>query len=87
MDKNSPQKNNDNPSFVAAANDNDESAIRGLYQQLIDGWNAGSGDAFADPFEEDSDQVAFDGTHFKGRQEIATFTNSSLISFSKALDF
>jgi uncharacterized protein (TIGR02246 family) len=51
----------------------DEDAIRGLYQQAIDGWNAGSGDAFAAPFEEDGDLVGFDGTHFKGRQEIASF--------------
>jgi uncharacterized protein (TIGR02246 family) len=42
-------------------------------QQVIDGWNAGSGDAFAAPFEEDADQVGFDGTHFKGRKEIASF--------------
>lgn len=51
----------------------DGPAIRNLYQEMIDGWNAGSGDAFAAPFEEDGDQVAFDGTHFKGRQEIASF--------------
>src|SRR5262245_1578754 len=51
----------------------DEAAIRELYQQMIDGWNAGSGHDFAAPFEEDGDQVGFDGTHFRGRQEIASF--------------
>jgi uncharacterized protein (TIGR02246 family) len=51
----------------------DEAAIRALYQQLMDGWNAASGDAFAAPFEEDGDLVGFDGTHIKGRQEIALF--------------
>jgi uncharacterized protein (TIGR02246 family) len=51
----------------------EETAIRALYQQLMDGWNAGSGDAFASSFEEDGDLVGFDGTHFKGRQEIALF--------------
>src|ERR687897_809299 len=51
----------------------DETAIRALYQQLMDGWNAGSGEAFASSFEEDGDLVGFDGTHFKGRQEIALF--------------
>jgi uncharacterized protein (TIGR02246 family) len=51
----------------------DEAAIRALYQQLMDGWNAGSGDAFASSFEEDGDLVGFDGTHLKGRQEIALF--------------
>jgi uncharacterized protein (TIGR02246 family) len=39
----------------------------------MDGWNQGSGDAFAAAFTEDGDLVAFDGTHFKGRQEIAPF--------------
>jgi uncharacterized protein (TIGR02246 family) len=51
----------------------EETAIRALYQQLMDGWNAGSGEAFASSFEEDGDLVGFDGTHFKGRQEIALF--------------
>jgi uncharacterized protein (TIGR02246 family) len=35
----------------------DEAAIRALLQQIIDGWNKGSGDAFAVPFAEDSDFV------------------------------
>ena len=51
----------------------DEAAVRALYQQLMDGWNQGSGAAFAAIFTEDGDLVAFDGTHFKGRQEIAPF--------------
>ena len=56
-----------------AANTADESAVRALYQQLMDGWNKGSGDAFAAAFTEDGDLVAFDGTHFEGREEIAPF--------------
>ena len=51
----------------------EEAAVRALYQQLMDGWNQGSGEAFAAVFTEDGDLVAFDGTHFKGRQEIAPF--------------
>ena len=51
----------------------DEAAVRALYQQLMDGWNQGSGDAFAAVFTEDGDLIGFDGTHFKGRQEIAPF--------------
>ena len=51
----------------------DEAAVRDLYQELMDGWNRGSGDAFAAAFTEDGDLVAFDGTHFKGREEIAPF--------------
>jgi uncharacterized protein (TIGR02246 family) len=58
----------------ATANDSaDEAAVRALYQQLMDGWNQGSGDAFAAVFTEDGDLIGFDGTHFKGRQEIAPF--------------
>jgi uncharacterized protein (TIGR02246 family) len=51
----------------------DEATVRALYQQLMDGWNQGSGDAFAAVFTEDGDLIGFDGTHFKGRQEIAPF--------------
>jgi uncharacterized protein (TIGR02246 family) len=51
----------------------DEAAVRALYRQLMDGWNQGSGDAFAAVFTKDGDLVAFDGTHFKGREEIAPF--------------
>jgi uncharacterized protein (TIGR02246 family) len=59
----------------------DEAAIRALYQQAMDGWNRGSGEAFAAPFAEDGDLVGFDGTHLKGRQEIT----NSLIRTSKVL--
>ncbi len=51
----------------------DEAAVRTLYQELMDGWNRGSGGAFAAVFTEDGDLVAFDGTHLKGRKEIAPF--------------
>ena len=51
----------------------DEAAVRALYQELMDGWNQGNGDAFAAVFTENGDLIGFDGTHFKGRQEIAPF--------------
>jgi uncharacterized protein (TIGR02246 family) len=51
----------------------DKATIRTLYQQLMDGWNRGSGEAFAAPFAEDGDLVGFDGTHLKGRREIVSF--------------
>jgi uncharacterized protein (TIGR02246 family) len=50
----------------------DEASIRALYEKLMDGWNKGSAEAFAAPFEENADFVAFDGTHFKGRDEIVS---------------
>ena len=57
------------PSIVSS----DEAAIRDLYYQLMAGWNHGSGEAFAAPFTETADFVAFDGSRFKGRQAIAQF--------------
>ena len=51
----------------------DEEAVRDLYRELMDGWNRGSGEDFAAVFTEDGDLVAFDGTHFEGRAEIAPF--------------
>lgn len=38
---------------------------------MLEGWNQGSGEAFAAPFAEDADFIAFDGTRSKGRREIA----------------
>ena len=58
---------------ASTSRSDDEAAIRALYQQLMDGWNRGSGEAFAAPFAEDGELVGFDGTHLKGRQEIASF--------------
>jgi uncharacterized protein (TIGR02246 family) len=52
---------------------NDEAAVRALYQELMDGWNKGSGESFAAPFAEDGDLIGFDGTHLKGRREITSF--------------
>jgi uncharacterized protein (TIGR02246 family) len=51
----------------------DEAAIQALYQQLMDGWNTGDAEAFAAPFAENGDLVAFDGSHFKGRREIIAY--------------
>jgi uncharacterized protein (TIGR02246 family) len=55
----------------------EEASIRLLYQQLMDGWNSGSGKVFATPFAENGDLIGFDGTHLKGRQEIEFCTNTS----------
>jgi uncharacterized protein (TIGR02246 family) len=50
----------------------DEKVIRSIHQRMIDAWNTGDGAAFAAPFTEDADFVAFEGTHLKGRQEITS---------------
>jgi uncharacterized protein (TIGR02246 family) len=57
----------------ATSQSTDEAAVRALYQQMMHGWNQGSGKAFAAVFAEDGDLIGFDGTHLKGRQEIARF--------------
>jgi uncharacterized protein (TIGR02246 family) len=51
----------------------DADDVRALYVRAMDGWNRGSGEAFAAPFADESDFVAFDGTRFRGREEIARF--------------
>jgi len=51
----------------------DEDAIRAIHQRMIDAWNAGDAAAFAAPFTDDADFIAFEGTHLKGRREIASF--------------
>jgi uncharacterized protein (TIGR02246 family) len=61
----------------------DDVTIRSLYFQMIDGWNKGKGDDFAAPFTEDGDLVGFDGTHLKGRQEIASFHQQLFDTFLK----
>jgi uncharacterized protein (TIGR02246 family) len=47
--------------------------VRALYTRAMDGWNLGSGEAFAAPFAEDADFVAFDGERFRGRADVARF--------------
>lgn len=49
----------------------DETAIHELVRMAQDGWNAGSGEAFAAPFAEDADYVLVNGGHVKGRAAIA----------------
>ena len=50
----------------------DEAAIRALVQKSIEGWNKGSGAAFAAQFAEDSDFVVGNGMHLKGRKQNAS---------------
>jgi uncharacterized protein (TIGR02246 family) len=49
----------------------------------MDGWNKGDGNAFAAPFAEDGDLVGFDGTHLRGRSEIASFHQHLFDNFVK----
>jgi uncharacterized protein (TIGR02246 family) len=49
----------------------------------MEGWNRGSGAAFAAPFAEDGDLIGFDGTHIKGRAEIAAFHQPLFATYLK----
>ena len=49
----------------------DEGLILTLFQSLLVSWGSGDGYAYASHFTPDSDYVAFDGTHRKGREENA----------------
>lgn len=48
----------------------DERAVRALYRQVLDGWNAHDADAFAAPFTEDGETIGFDGSQLSGKAEI-----------------
>jgi uncharacterized protein (TIGR02246 family) len=45
--------------------------IEALYRQIVDGWNAHDGEAFAAPFADDGEMIGFDGSHERGREGIA----------------
>ena len=49
----------------------DEAAIKAKLEQVVAGWNAKSGEAFARPFTENADVVVVTGFHIKTRAEIA----------------
>jgi uncharacterized protein (TIGR02246 family) len=51
----------------------DEAEIRALHARMMDGWNQGSGEAFAEPFSTSIDFVGFDGTCFGSRDELIAF--------------
>jgi uncharacterized protein (TIGR02246 family) len=49
-----------------------ETEVRALYQQLLDGWNKRSADAMAEPFAEDGELIGFDGSQVIGKTEIVS---------------
>jgi len=51
----------------------DDGNLRMLYRQLQDGWDRGSGAAFASAFYEHADLIVPGGLHIKGRERIASF--------------
>ena len=49
----------------------DEARILALFDDLLDDWGRGDGEAYSSRFTEDADYVAFDGTRTRGRAGIA----------------
>ncbi|MEI5522866.1 SgcJ/EcaC family oxidoreductase [Streptomyces brasiliscabiei] len=45
--------------------------LRRLIQRQADAWNRGDGTAFAGTYAEDAEFITFDGTHLRGREEMA----------------
>ena len=49
----------------------DETAVRGLYRQILSAWNRRNPDAFAELFDDDGVAIGFDGSELDGPAEIA----------------
>jgi uncharacterized protein (TIGR02246 family) len=58
---------------TASALDGDTEPLRALYVRLMEGWNIGSAEAFAAPFADEFDFIAFDGVRFRSREELVRF--------------
>ncbi len=50
--------------------ENDNVAVRELYQQLIASWNQADATSFAEGFTEDASVIGFDGSQMNGRKQI-----------------
>nr|BBH87925.1 hypothetical protein KTC_26760 [Thermosporothrix sp. COM3] len=61
----------------------DEQAIRSLYQQLIDAWNNGDGQAYGAVFTEDASYVDVTGTNTQGRHAISASHQHMFQTFLK----
>lgn len=81
---------------VAVDRASDEAAIRVLFEQMQEAWARGDAAGFVAPFTEDADYVVFDGTHLRGREEIADahiplwnsfLKGSTLVGVSSSLRF
>ncbi len=48
----------------------EEAAVRELYRELLNAWNAHDADRMAAVFAEDGNVIGFDGSQMNGRQEI-----------------
>ena len=49
----------------------DETEVRGLYRQILSGWNRRNAEAIAGVFDDDGVAIGFDGSELDGRTNIA----------------
>jgi len=70
---------------VQASQASDEAQIRELYMQLLDCWNKRHAVDFAALFEEDGNQIGFDGSQANGRAEIESHLSGILADHMTAV--
>jgi uncharacterized protein (TIGR02246 family) len=51
----------------------DTTEVQALFTRFLDGWNAGSGEAFLAPFTDTISFIGFDGTYFTDKSQCAAF--------------
>lgn len=78
---------NSQTSQLSTSKSDDEADIRELYQQMVYGWNRGSGKGFAAPYAEDGVLVGYDGTYPKRHREMASFDQQIFDRFVKGSRF
>jgi uncharacterized protein (TIGR02246 family) len=61
----------------------DEQALHSLYQQLIEAWNSGDGQAYGAVFTEDANYVDVTGTNTQGRHAISASHQQMFQTFLK----
>lgn len=54
----------------------EESQVRELYHQLLDAWNQRDARSFAALYEEDGNQIGFDGSQVNGQSDINPAVNA-----------
>ena len=65
----------------------DEMSVRSLLTQIGDAWNAGDGSGTAQPFAENGELISADGTHWRGRSEIAKYMSRLVTGSMKGSRF
>ena len=64
----------------------DKALLADIPMQMVAAWNRGDADAFAAPFTDTANFVGFEGTHLRGREEIAAFHRQIFATVVKGTD-